>query len=413
MTICIATDAFPPHNSGISTHNAYLARLLQDAGHRIVVLTVDFNNLKGPDTIRNQEDITVVTLKDSYTESFNYFSRFIKSGNREAVVWLSLGTAMRKWLLGNNTTFQFDIIEFSDYGGFGLFLVDPDLPPAVVMCHSMLTQLSQHEFYNNDENLPVIRFLETNTIRYADAVICHSHSNAEEIEKTFNKKTYYAPAPWINDVVSPSPAYKNTFLVAGRLQVCKGALVMAATMQALQQQHPGINVVWIGDDTYTAPGGSMVSKFIRKTFPAAWQKNFMWKKGIPRKELLNHLDESEVIVIPSIWETFNYVALEAANRKKAMIITKQAGVSSLFTAGKEILLADADDIHSIAGAMVKLKKDKELTRSLGENAFAGLERNFNKEKFLSGRNEAYGMAMQHRKTNPPVNPLHPFFGGNN
>ena len=409
MTICIATDAFLPHNSGIATHNSYLVRLLHQAGHTVIVLTVNFNSLNGVDTIEKKDGITVVTLKNSYTKEFSYFSRFIKSGSREAVVWLSLGTAMRKWLTDNNTAFDFDIIECSDYGGLGSFITDSSLPPVVVMCHSMLTQLSQHEFYNQDENLSLIRFLETNAIQQADAIICHSYSNTEEIAKTFNKKALYATAPWINDTPQIISQPKNTFLVASRLQVCKGALVMAETLLSLQQQHPDIKVVWIGDDTYTGPKGSMVSKFIKKNFPSIWQKSFVWKKAIPRKVLLEILDNSEVIIIPSTWETFNYVALEAANRKKAMIITKQAGVSSLFTAGEEILLADADNINSIADAMIKLKKDKDLVRSLGENVFAGLERNFNKEKFLVERNQAYASAIQHRKTNPPVNPLQAFF----
>ena len=409
MTICIATDSFPPHNSGIATHNSYLVRLLQEAGHDVVVLTVDFNNLKGADTIKKQDGITIITLKKSYDQQFNYFSRFIKSGSREAVVWLSLGTAMRKWMTENNPAFKFDIIECSDYGGLGLFLIEASLPPVVIMCHSMLTQLSQHEFYKQDENLSIIHFLETNSIQQADGIICHSQSNTEEVAKFFKKKVLYATAPWINDNSEPVSNPKNTFVVASRLQVCKGALIMAEALQSLQTSYPEIKITWIGDDTYTAPEGSMVSKYIKKKFPAIWQKSFIWKKGIPRKELLDYLNNNETIIIPSAWETFNYVALEAANRKKPMIITKQAGVSSLFIAGKEILLADADDINSIADAMIKLKKDKELVRSLSDNVFTALERSFSKEKFLADRNNAYEVAIQHRKANPPVNPLQAFF----
>jgi len=103
MTICIATDSFPPHNSGIATHNAYLVKLFQEGGHKIVVLTVDFTRLKSPDSIKEENGITIVTLNESYNVQFKYFSQFIKAGNKEAVVWMSLGVGMRKWLLENNT----------------------------------------------------------------------------------------------------------------------------------------------------------------------------------------------------------------------------------------------------------------------------------------------------------------------
>lgn len=409
MTICIATDAFPPHQSGIATHNAYLVKLLQEAGHTVIVLTTDFRNTKGPDSIEKKEGVTVVTLRDSYKKQYAYFSNFIRSGSREAVVWLSLGMAMRGWLLENQAAFDFEIIECSDYGGLGIFCSDPALPPVVIMCHSMLSQLSQHEFYNPDENLAVIRFLETNAIRQADAVICHSHSNAAELEAVYHRKICYAPAAWITEPVQLAALPGIPFLVASRLQVCKGAIVLAEAMQLLQTTHPDIKVTWVGEDTYTAPGGWLVSKYLKKNYPAVWQKTLLWKKAIPRKELLDTLSKTEVLLIPSAWETFNYVALEAASLKKAMIITRQAGVSSLFEEGKETRLADADQVQTLADAITELKGNKDLIRTLGENAFQSLERNFSREKIITGRMEAYAAAMQYRKEHPPVNPLSAFF----
>ncbi|MEI2737657.1 MAG: hypothetical protein V9F01_02615 [Chitinophagaceae bacterium] len=72
-------------------------------------------------------------------------------------------------------------------------------------------------------------------------------------------------------------------------------------------------------------------------------------------------------------------------------------------------MADSTDANSVAEAMIRLKEDKDLCTSLGENAFTGLERSFNKQQFLSDRNDAYAFAIQHRKSNPPVNPMNAFF----
>lgn len=409
MTICIATDSFPPHNSGIATHNSYLSRLLQENGNKVIVLTADFENRNDPDSVTRQGEITVVTLKRSYGEQFRYFSQFIRSGNREAVVWLSLGKAMRNWLLEHNPEYSFDIVECSDYGGFGLFLIDPILPPVVVMCHGMLTQLDKQEFHNQDENLSLIRFLETNMIRHADTVICHSQSNTEAVARDFEVTTLYATAPWIHDPIVPGLPEQLEFVIASRLQVCKGALVMAAVLESIIKDHPGIKINWYGEDTYTAPGGWMVSKYIRKHFPGVWQKNFNWKSTLPRKDMLGVLAASRAIIIPSTWETFNYVALEAANCKKALIITKQAGISSLLSDGENCLLVDANDIASIREAMIRIHEENELASKLGNNLFQASLEKIDKQNFLTDRKEAYTLAMERRKIKPPVNPLTAFF----
>lgn len=409
MNICIATDSYPPHNSGIATHNYYLARLLEESGNKVLVLTADFEHPRQPDTVVETGNITVVTLRKSYSDQQKYFSRFIYTGNHEATVWLSLGMAMRNWLLTNHKLYNIDIIECSDYGGFGIFLVDEKLPPFVVMCHGMLTQMNKFEFHNKDENLALIRFMETNMIKHADAVICHSPSNVSDILKDFGKQAMYATAAWVPELESSNQNTENEFIIASRLTVHKGALVMAEVMQSLQQDHPSIKVTWFGSDSYTAPEGWKVSKYIRKNFPDIWQKSFTWKKALPRKEMMAMLDQANAVVIPSTWETFNYVALEAANLKKPLIVTKQTGISSLLNDGEHILLTDANDINSIKTAMLRIVEEKGLDTKLGNNLFHSAINVFSSKNILDDRLKAWSLAIEYRKTQIPSSPLQAFF----
>jgi glycosyltransferase involved in cell wall biosynthesis len=409
MTICIATDSYPPHNSGIATHNSYLVKLLLDSGNKVIVLTASFDQPREEDLVIDQGDLVIITLKKSYGEQFNYYKKFFRSGTREAAVWISLGMAMRKWMTTNSEKYNIDVIEFSDYGGFGLFLVDSYLPPAVMMCHGMLTQLNKKEFHNQDENLAMIRFLESNAARLSDAVICHSHTNAEELANEWKIKTNYVTAPWFNDSIQEAPVTRHEFIIASRLQVCKGALVIANALQSLHKDYPRLKIHWYGDDTYTAPGGWLVSKYLKKHFPKIWQHSFIWKKSVPRKQLLEEIAASESIIIPSTWETFNYVALEGANRKKAMIISKQAGISSVINPAGNYLSIDANDAHSVKTAIIKLHTEKEMVKSLGESLAATVPDIFNKINFNNDRKRVYDMAIEHRKNNRPVNPLESFF----
>lgn len=409
MTICIATDSYPPHNSGIATHNSYLVKLLRESGNKIVVLTANFDQRKEEDSIEDQGDLVIVTLKKSYGQQFDYFSRIVRTGNREAAIWLSLGMAMRNWMMKNAGHYQFDLIECSDYGGFGVFLIDRMLPPVVLMCHGMLTQLNKKEFHNQDENLKIIRFLELGTLKNADAVICHSRTNAHELADEYDIRTSFVTAPWIQEKIENKKTVRYEFLTASRLQVCKGALVLAEALRSLQKDYPGIKLTWIGDDTYTAPGGWLVSKYIRKHYPTIWQKTFIWKKALPRQQMMEELNAAETLVIPSAWETFNYVALEAANRRKAAIITRQAGFASVIKPDNNYLEADSDDTSSLGNAMIKLHTGKDLLEKLGENMADTVDIVFSKLNFLNDRKLAYSLAVDNRKNKTPSNPLDAFF----
>ena len=409
MTICIATDSYPPQNSGIATHNSYLVKLLLESGNKVIVLTAAFDQLKDQDLVIDQGDLIIVTLKRSYAEQYNYYKKFIRTGTREAAVWISLGMAMRKWLTTNSEKYDIDVIEFSDYGGFGLFLIDKYLPPVVMMCHGMLTQLNKKEFHNQDENLSLIRFLETNALRLADSVVCHSHANAAEIANEYRIKTSYVTAPWTQETIKEPPVIKHEFIISGKLQVCKGALVIANALQSLHADYPHLKIYWYGDDTYTAPGGWMVSKYIHKHFPKIWQKTFVWKKSLPRKLMMEELEASETIIIPSTWETFNYVVLEAANRKKGLIISRQAGISSVLASGENYISIDANDPHSVKNAILKLHSDKDLVKTLGEHVAATCTEIFDRMNFINDRKRVYDQAIEKRKNQQPANPLESFF----
>ncbi len=409
MTICLATDSFPPHNSGIATHNLYQAKILTEAGYKLVVVTADFENRKKEDSIEEQSSLTIVTLRKSYSQQYDHYSRFIKNGNREAAVWISFGMAVRKWLLENKLRFGIDIIECCDYGGWGIFLIDELLPPVIVMCHGLLTQMDKYEYHNQDENLWIIRFLETNLVQQADAVTCHSRMNADDIQKDFKAETMYATAPWIHDEIVTTPRINNEFLVISRFAGHKGALVMAEVMNLLYKDHPGIRLTWVGSDSYTAPEGWIVSRYIKKHFPSIWQKTFIWKKGLPRNEAMKLLDASETVIIPSPWETFNYVALEAANRKKALIVTRQAGIAEMLRNEEEMLLTDARDISGIKEAMIRLYNDKELAKRLGENLYRSTGEIFRKQNFLNDRKLVYEKAIEKRNHRNLINPLQSFF----
>ena len=399
MTVCIATDSYYPQPGGIATFYGHLSKLLIQQGHQCIVLTIgsDINNVQKQDEVLEENGLTKVVLHKTYYEQLAYYKKFFRPGGYEAYRWISIGVAMRKWLEQNATVYNIEIVEASDYGGFGLFLVDRSLPPLVISGHGSLLQYSKINFSGNDEQVLLIKKMEQLSFNCADGIIAHSYLNKEDLEKITSTPVAFATAPWINNGVVESLPKKNFIAVIGGLQVIKGGITMAKTVELLAKNDPHFKLYWVGPDFFVAPGSERMSLYLRNTFKHIWGKNFIWLDQLSRDEAKKMLLTAQLIVIPSDWETFNYVALEAAWQGKPIIITKNTGAEYIFEHETEALVIPARDENALASAIIHLLANPGFAQQLGRNAHEKIKRLFFPEKIVEERLGAYRLFIKHRK----------------
>lgn len=397
MTICIATDGFPPQVGGIATFNKHLVSLLTDADHKVIVLYMAYDSEEN-DQIITEGLLTKVILRKTYQQHYKQWQGYFRPGGYDAANWIAIGMAMRQWLLSNNNQFNIDVIEASDYGGCGIFLCDGSLPPVIITGHGSLVQLSRYNYSNNDDSYRVVCKLEELSFIQADAVIAHSQVNKLDLEKLFKRHIESATIPWINkDTGDNHPADKNKLLVIGGLQPAKGVYTMAAAMELLSFKQPGIVLEWIGGDTWLAPGQQKVSTYLEKKYPFVWQHNFIWKNEQSHSTTQQYLSSASLVIIPSDFETFSYVAIEAAVYKKAIVITDKTGASGLFTHGQDAWIVPANDPAALAEAILHLLSNPGLCKQLGENACHTIQLELTKEKIVAERLFVYNTAVQSQK----------------
>ncbi len=399
MTICIATDGFPPQVGGIATFNQHLVTILIAAGHKVIVLYV------GYDAARDQEDQTIhdgnlvrIILKNSYFKHIDEWKQYFKPGGFDAPYWIATGLAMRQWLLKNQEDHQIDIIEASDYGGFGIFLVDKKLPPIVITGHGSLLQFSRYNYSRSDDNFKVVVKLEQLSFLHADMVIAHSELNQHDLEKIFNREIELARIPWSlpTNQIEKIPS-NHQLLVVGGLQPTKGVYNMAEALELLRSKAPGIRLLWIGNDTWLAPGQKQMSAYLQKKYPASWQQNFLWKNTQDFIQTQKQIAGAALIIIPSSFETFNYIALEAAFYKKPVIITTGTGVASVFKHSEDAWIIPPDNSLALADAINLLLNDPVLCEQLGEKARVTLSEKFIPAKILEDRIRIYENAITNRR----------------
>ena len=401
MTICIATNIYYPSIGGIPNYYKYLAEILTSSGHNVIILTIDNSPIEAKDKIDEQGSVTTVTLRSPYLKYLSFYKNYFRPGSYTAYQWISMGYAMREWLLKNHTHYNIDIIETTDFGGAGIFLVEDRLPAVVIVGHSSASQISTHSYMKDDDHLKVIKQLEKLSFKYADAIVAHSPMNQQELRNLSGRDVYFARAPWMipQKKVSPVSDQKIEYLVVSSLQMIKGAGIMAEAIRVTVRKKKMLKVYWVGADSHTAPGGERVSLFLEKNYPDIWNKNFIWIGEKEHQEVLDIISQSDVAIIPSLWETFNYFAIEAVFFERPLIITDNTGASYLFQNDKNTIIVPAESPGKLSEAILEqvslLKEGKEEIDSNKEKIISY----FSPARIMQDRQELYNACRANRSKN--------------
>lgn len=405
MTVCIATSDYLPSENGIATFNKHLTNILTDSGHTAIILTIDYERCKEEDdeVIKSRENkLVIVSLRKTYYRYLKYYSRFFRPGGLNAPNWLAMGYAMRDWLRANVIKYNIDIIEAADYGGFGVLVMQPELPPVILTGHGNLLQMQKHsKGYETDDHFNLITELEKLSYQYADATVTHSPFNVNDLTAIFKRPIALKKMPFVssNKIENEEKKKSGQILCIGGLYPVKGIEDLLSALMILKDHEPEIKAEWIGSDTWLAPGYKKMSTWLEKKYPEIWGSLFKWLGPQSHKTVLEKIAEAAMIVIPARFETFNYVALEAASYKKAIIITSTTGAAYLFIDGKSACIVPPSDPVSLAKAITRLRTDSNLCGELGENAVTKVASLFNPDDILNERIELYKATIGKRRLN--------------
>lgn len=399
MTICIATSNFPPQTGGIASFYGHLSLLLHQQGHHVVILMPDENAaLNEEDEVLMKDGITKVLLRKKYSEYRNYYGSYFPPGGLNAPSWIAMGLAMKEWLQQNQQSFFIDIIEASDYGGIASFLSIPSLPPVVVTGHGSFTQLSRYNVVKNNLHSWLVLMLEKTAMQEAAAIIANSPQNKADLQNLTGRKIEFSTVPFEQLTPENNTPENGAVLVIGGLQKVKGAITTAEALRFVDRENNKIQINWVGGDTYTAPGSMKMSLYLEKTFPDSWNKKLVWLPEKTNAEVIELIAKAAIVLIPAEWETFNYVALEAASLHKAIIITNQTGASYLFTHGLDAWIIPANDPKRLADAILHLSANPELCQTLGQNAAVMVKNVFDKKAITEERIAIYRQTILNRQS---------------
>jgi glycogen(starch) synthase len=242
-----------------------------------------------------------------------------------------------------------DLIEVSDYLGEGFALAqaaatrDPRLARSLlaVRLHTTAEICAVLDGHNDltDFATAITCDMERYALRHADVVLWPGGDVLGLYERFYGPGAL-APATLIRNPLllegaapmDPSPVGNGgplKLLYLGRLERRKGVQDLLRAVATVS--NPDWRLTLLGGDTDSGPlGGSLRSQL---ELMAAGDERIEFLDHVPRGQLGSVISRHDVVVLPSLWECWPYVALEAMRRNRPVLATPTGGFTELIEEG--------------------------------------------------------------------------------
>jgi glycosyltransferase involved in cell wall biosynthesis len=177
----------------------------------------------------------------------------------------------------------------------------------------------------------------------------------------------------------PPPPDEPRLLAVGRLIPIKGLDVLLRAFAAARREVPALTLELAGEGPLEhelraqAPAGVTFLGRVAPIEPA--------------------LERSAVVVVPSRGEGFGMVALEAAERGRAVVASSVGGLPEIVADGETGLLVPNGDAEALERAIVGLVNDPRRVRAMGEAARRRALAEFRQERCTERIEELYRAAL--------------------
>jgi len=155
-------------------------------------------------------------------------------------------------------------------------------------------------------------------------------------------------------------------------------VLLSEALPAVLERCPDVCVRFVGADGVDEVGRSWRSRILDRV-PAEQHSRVAFEQ-VPRAELVERYRTASLCVVPSTWENFPYVALEAMASGTPVVATRTGGLPEIVRHGRTGLLVPGDHSQGLADAICELMNDPERLAEMGIAARREAEYSFSGSK---------------------------------
>jgi D-inositol-3-phosphate glycosyltransferase len=169
---------------------------------------------------------------------------------------------------------------------------------------------------------------------------------------------------------APLPDKHAHVVFTGRIEPLKGIDTLLQATAILQQRRPDVQVTIIGGDPTNRGRDRELTRLydLRCTLNLCRAVGFVGAKE--QDKLAEYLAAADLVVMPSLYESFGMVALEAMAAGTPVVASSVGGLADLVQDGENGLTVPARDPEALAASIDKLLADDDLRERLGRQASA-------------------------------------------
>jgi glycogen(starch) synthase len=383
MRIALVSSEYPPADylGGIGTNTATVAPALARRGHEVCVVT------RGQGSDDSEDGVRVMRVDHRWLPS------------RPAETLLALRTIARAV-----DRFRPDIVHAAEWEAEAWWITRFRQRPVVTRLATPSYVLDELNRRPLDARGRLIRALERDQARQSALVFGPTKAILDRVSADWGlskDRLVMVPNPIEIEKIrtagtcSPPMALPSRYLVFfGRLERRKGIEVLAAALPGVLEGYPDVHAVFIGRDAGDE-GGELMLRFHRLLDGYSDRVHMLGE--LRRRDALAVVARSELVVLPSLWESFGYVAVESMALSRAVIATRVGGFPEFIEDGRTGWLVPPADANALADSIHARLADPDGSRRIGEAASAASER-FDVEEIVDDLVALYDRALELRRS---------------
>ncbi len=378
MKLLLVSWEYPPVVvGGLGRHVHNLAVELAAIGHDVVVLTrrpTGSDATTHPTTSTTVEGVRIIAAAEDPPE-FDFSTdmmpwtlamghAMIRAGLRllrddgSGEAWIPDAVHAHDWLVAHPAI---ALAEFFDV-------------PLVATIHA--TEAGRHSGWVAAKTNRQVHSVEWWLAREADALITCSTSMRDEVSRLFGPELAeiqiihngIAVHEWPHSprTVTPGPA---ELLFAGRLEYEKGVQDLLAALPRIRRTHPGTTLAVAGSGTQQ----EWLEELARK-HRVLGAVRFLG--SVERSELIELMHRCAAIVLPSRYEPFGIIALEAAATGIPLVVSTAGGLGEAVADTVTGMTFPPADVTALAAAVRATLDDAAAAEERAQRAYARLTEEF-------------------------------------
>ena len=350
MNVLLISSQHHPMHGGIGAYVSRFVEAARQAEWRIELIT------RPSDVLPPASEVHLVGTIDQEPDFARRLTRLRQLHAIRPYRYALWSAAVAKRLLELDG--PYDAIEFVDCQaeGFGSLLsqrVRRRFAGVPMIIHAHTPMFLEEEINRSDTMLfgrQTYHRWERQALKHADGIVVTS--SLMKVRLQLASPTTVIPYPiQATPLLQPcQDRSKETIVVVGSVQPRKGVQGWARSLNQVLRERPQANALLVGPDTVGDDGMSMARR-VGEIVEPALRKRFHYLGPLKHEAVLSLLAQASLVVVPSIFESFSFVAAEAICLGTPVAVSDQVGIGEHVP---DLPRFAAEDVSAMAEAQIRM-----------------------------------------------------------